>query len=412
MDALDLKPSSEELARGATLLTENRGAYELYLEGRNLVRTKSDVKTLDSAVSLYQQAIQKEPRFALAYAGLADAYLYLYDAKKESAWVQKAQGAAQQAQGLNDDLPEAHIALGSAYMVSGKTAEAILELKRALELAPNSDEVHRRLANAYLASNRPEDAIQAFQRAIDVNPFYWQNYNNLGFAYFQLGQNENALKAYQRVAELAPDKAEGFANLGETYYRMGKWDQAIALLQKAISLRPNPTSYSNIGVAYFYQGKYSDAVKMFEKAVEMSPNDHLQVCNLADAYRALGQKEKAATAYDRAIKLAYDAYQVNPRNAGTLGSLALYNAKKGDLKRARNFIAQARSIDPNSSELIYDEAVISALGGHQAEALRSLREALQKGYPVDEARNDPDMASLRASPEFEKLTKEFTAKAK
>jgi serine/threonine protein kinase/tetratricopeptide (TPR) repeat protein len=412
LDALDLKPTSEEFARTATRLTENSSAYEDYLKGRNLFHTRRDLKAANIAVGLYQQAVRKDSRFALAYAGLADAYLYIFDAKKDSSWVQKAVSAAQQAQALNDDLSEVHISLGSSYVASGKNAEAALEFKRALELAPNSDDVYRRLANVYLISNQPDEALQAYQKAIEVSPFYWLNFDHLGHAYYQLGQNEKALEAYQRVTELAPDKADGFANMGEVYYRMGKWDQAIASLQKAISLEPNSESYSNIGVAYFYQGKYAEAAKMFEKAVEMTPNNDLLVCNLADTYRALGQKDKATAAYDRAIKLAYNAYQVNPRRAGTLGSLGLYNAKKGDLNRARNFIAQARSIDPNDSELIYDEAVISALGGRQDEALKSLREALQKGYPVREARNDPDLASLRASAEFAKLTQESTNKPK
>jgi tetratricopeptide (TPR) repeat protein len=81
---------------------------------------------------------------------------------------------------------------------------------------------------------------------------------------------------------------------------------------------------------------------MFEKAVTLSPNEHLQARNLADAYRALGQRKKATAIYDRAIKLAFEAYQVNPRSANTLGSMALYSAKKENLNRAHNFIARAR----------------------------------------------------------------------
>ena len=409
--ALELKATDEELARGATRLTSDVGAYELYLKGRNLVRTQRDPKTVTAAVNLYEQAISKDNRFALAYAGMADAYLYLYSAKKDSTWVDKALGAAQQGQGLNDELPEVHIALGSVYTITGKTAQAIAELEHAHKLAPNSDEVYRRLANTYLAAGQKDQAIDAYHKAIEVNPYFWQNYANLGIAYFNVGDNERALDAYRHVIELAPDKAGGYSGQGAIYYRQGKWNECIAAFQKAIRIQPNALYYSNLGVAYFYQGHYQEAAKVFEKAVELSPNDHLAVCNLADAYRQLGQRDKAIATYDQAIKLAYDAYKVNPRKADTLGSLALYNAKKGDLNKARDFIARARLIDKDSSELIYNEAVIDALDGKQAKALENLRTAFQKGYPPEEAEKDPELTSLRASTEFQKLIKDFARKS-
>ncbi|HKW97150.1 MAG TPA: protein kinase [Bryobacteraceae bacterium] len=409
-DALALKPTGEEMARSATRLTSDVAAYELYLKGRNLVRTKRDRKTVDAALGLYDQAIKKDNRFALAYAGMADSYLYLFDATKDSTWVDKSLSAAQQAEQLNDDLPEVHISLGSVYNITGKTTEAIAELKRALELAPNSDEVYRRLANAYMAADQKDQAIQAYNDAIKANPYYWQNFGNLAAAYFRLGDNDKALAAYQRVIQLAPDKALGYGGQGAVYYRQGKWTESIASFQQAIKLQPSFRYYSNIGVAYFYMGKYSDAATMFEKAVELEPNDHLTVCNLADAYRQAGQRDKAMAAYDRAIKLAYDAYLVNPRKADTLGSLALYNAKKGDLKKARDFIARARSINKDDTELMYNEALIEALGGQPAEALQSLKQAFEKGYPPEEAQRDPELAKLRTTPGYADLIKQFARK--
>ncbi len=203
--ALELKPSSEELARTTLRPTDNVAAYELYLKGRDILRGKRDVKTAQSAVDLYEQAIQKDPGFALAYAALADATLDMYTFKKDPVWSQKAVAAAEHAQTLNDNLPEVHFALGNVYKLTGKTTEAIVELKHALDLAPNSDEGYRRLANAYLAAGQKEEALQAYQQAIDVNPYYWLNYNQLGQAYLQLGQNQKALDAWHRVVELAPD---------------------------------------------------------------------------------------------------------------------------------------------------------------------------------------------------------------
>jgi len=408
--ALELKPSTEELARTTAHPTENVAAYELYLKGRNIMRGKRDVKGIQAAVDLYQQAIQKDPGFALAYAGLADAALAMYETKKDALWSERALAAAQHAQTLNDNLPEVHFALGNVYRITGKTTEAIVELKRALELAPNSDEGHRRLGNAYLVAGQTNDALKAYQQAIDVNPYYWLNYSRLGAAYFQLGQNQKALDAFHRVVELAPDVSDGYENLGAVYFQTGNWTECIAEFEKSLKIESSESVYSNLGTAYFYLGRREDAVKMFEKSVELNPNDELDMGNLADGYRWTGDKEKAKSTYQRAIALAYKALQVNPRDASTLGSLAAYYAKTGDSKKGLDFIHRARSIDANDNELMYKEAVVEAIAGQQQDALASLRAAFQKGYPVAQAKNDPELKPLEMNPDFGKLLAEFTSR--
>jgi tetratricopeptide (TPR) repeat protein len=226
-------------------------------------------------------------------------------------------------------------------------------------------------------------------------------------AYFQSGDNEKAMEAFRKVTQLEPDNANAYRNIGVVYYREGKWSESVPAFQKALELQPASGVYSNLGVVYLYQGNYAEAIKMFEKAVAMEPNEQLWVGNLADAYRYSGQKDKALSAYDRAIALAYKTFQVNPRNANVLGSLALYYAKKEDPKRALEFIRRARSIDANDNSLIYKQATINALAGKQAEALSGLREAFQKGYAPEEAKNDPELKALSANPEFGKLMTEF-----
>jgi eukaryotic-like serine/threonine-protein kinase len=408
--ALELKPSDEELARNALRPTENVAAYELYLKGRGILRGKRDVKRVQSAVDLYEQAIKKDAAFALAYAGLADASLVMYDLNHDAAWSQKALGAALHAQSLNDELPEVHFALGNAYNDTGKTAEAIVELKHAVALAPNSDEGYRRLGDVYLAAGKEDDAVQAYQRAIEANPYYWLNHNRLGTVYFQLGQNDKAIDAFRRVVELAPDSTLGYNNLGAANFHAGKWNDAIIAWGKALKIQPSSDIYSNLGAAYFYLGHRTDAVTMFQKAVDLSPNDHLAVGNLADGYRWSGDKAKAKATYEQAIALAYKALRVNPQDASTLGYLAFYYAKNGDSKKGIEFIRRARSIDANDNELMYKEAVVNAIAGQQTEALASLRAALQKGYPVEQAKNDPELKILATNPELDKLIAGFERK--
>jgi len=412
VNAMEIKRTNEELARSSIRPTENTGAYDVYLKGQNLVRTAQNVKGYDDAAALFNQAVKLDPRFALAYAGLADAYLRLWNKTNDSSWTQKAMGAAREAQALNDNLPEVHFVLGSVDSETGRANEAVAELRRALQLAPNSDEALRRLGNVYAEDGRQQEAIEAFTKATEVNPYSWMNFRDLGAAYFRFGVNEKALAAFQRIIELEPDRATGYVNVGAVYYRMGRWNECIPLFQKAISLDRNPRYYSNLGTTYFYLGQYNASVQMFEQAVELKPNDVLLRSNLADAYRWSGQRDKAAAAYDQAIAIAYKSYRVNPRDAETLGYLAIDYAKKGDNGQAMEFIRRAREIDPKGNTQMYEEAVIHALAGRTTEALKSLGDALRSGYTVLEARNDPELKSLRERPEFQKLLDEVAAGTK
>jgi len=410
VNALELKPSNEEIARSGAHPTENVKAYDLYLQGRNMLRNSHNATQLREAGTLFEQAIGKDPNFALAYAGLADASLRLYGESKESIWAQKATLAARQADQLSSTLPEVHLALGSVYSTTGKYAQAIAELKRALELAPNSDEAYRRLGDAYALSGQSNDAIGAYQKAVSVNPYFWMNHNALGQAYADTGDTAKALASFQKVTELASDNPIGYSNVGSVYYKEGKWGEAIPQFQKALTFGPNSDTYSNLGTAYFYLRNYPESVKMFEKATEMTPNNEVLFGNLGDAYRWSGHSDKAAAAYDKAISLCFQQLQVNPRSAETMGDLALYYARKGDARNGLQYIQQARSINPGDVQLLYSEALVKALVGKPEDALKSLKLALEKGYSPQEAWNDPELQKLQALPQFSKLVKDYSKK--
>jgi len=406
-DALALKPSNAELARATAHPTQDMEAYDSYLKGRNALRGQQDLKNVHSAIGFFEQALKKDSGFALAYAGVADASLIMYRETKDSSWSAKALGAAQQARALSEDQPEIHLALGSVYRASGRTAEAIVELKRALELAPNSDEAYRRLALAYLASGHSPEAIQAYQKAVELNPYYWVNHNVLGNAYYQLADYGKAAESYRRVIELDPNNPYAYNNLGAVLVQSGKFREAVEPLQKSLQFSPDGQAYSNLGIAYFYLRQYDKAIPAYEKAVELAPRSDMFVGNLAEAYDLVGQKDRAQTTFEQAISLAYKDLQVNPRDAATKGRLALWYGKKGDVRQALKFIAEARAIDPNNVDLVYYQAQAFALANDNANALVALRDAFKKGQPPTIAQAEPDLQSLQKEPGFQSLVREF-----
>jgi tetratricopeptide (TPR) repeat protein len=406
--ALSLKPTEEEQARLGAHPTQDTKAYDLYLQGRNILRNGHTPDTYKQAVGLFDQAIEKDSNFALAYTGLADSSLRMYGETKEGVWAQKATLAAQQAERLSNNLPEVHMSLGSVYSITGKYTEAVSELKRALELSPNSDEAYRNLGDAYSLSGQSDEAIAAFQKAVAANSYYWTNHNALGNAYFNLGDNAKALPEFQKVIEIAPESPMGYEGVGNVYLRQGKWGEALPQYQKALALAPDAPTYSNLGTAYFFLKNYDQATQMYEKAVAMTPNDEQYLGNLGDSYRWSGHSDRAADSYGKAISLAFQQLQVNPRSAAIMGDLGLLYAKKGDAANALQYTNQARAISPDDVQLLYSETQVKTLIGKPEEAMKSLRLALEKGYAAQEAWNDPELQKLQALPQFSQLVKQFT----
>ena len=408
VSALNVKPSNEELARSSARPTDNEDAYDLYLRGRQAYRGRDSIVGAQKAIDFYQSAIQKDQGFALAYTGLADASLYMYNEKKDNIWAEKALGAAQRAEQLKDDLPEVHFSLGSAYQATGKTSQAIAEMKRGLQLAPNSDQGYLRLGNVYLQTGQKDDAIGQFKKAIEVNPYYWVIHRDLGRAYYSIGENEKAIAEFQQVTQLQPENAEGWSNVATADLRMGKLEESIPAYQKSIQLAPTSLAYMDLGYVYTVLKQYPQAIEALEKAVELGPNQEDARGSLADAYRYSGQKEKADATYDKAIALAFHDLQVNPQDAGTMGDLALYYAKRGDAKRAAEYIQRARAIDKRDLALLYNQAIVENLAGKQSEAIATLREALSKGYSVNDTSKDAELQNLQNRPDFQSLIKEFS----
>jgi serine/threonine-protein kinase len=404
--ALQLTLTADEMAKASAHPTERIDAYQSYLHGRNSLRGKPGADVVKGAITDFDKALKADPMFALAYTGIADASLRMYRDTKEATWAQKAVSAAEHASQLASDLPEVNYSLGSVYVATGKTNEAVAVLQNAVNLAPNSDEGYRRLGDALKANGKPKEAIVAYGKAIEINPYYWYNFLVRGNAYNTGGQDDQALYDYNRVIELAPKNAKAYSNIGAVYIRQGKWNEAVPPLKKATDLDPTwMPAWSNLGNAYFYLKNYDESAKYYQKAVDLAPNSSILMGNLAEAYRWKGDKQQADAIYDKAIALAQKEAEVNPRDITTLGSLALFYAKKGSDQLALQYIRRARSIDEKDLSLMYNSAIVNTIGGRPADALKDLKEAVKKGYPVGQIKDDPDFQALANNAEFAALIK-------
>jgi serine/threonine protein kinase/tetratricopeptide (TPR) repeat protein len=401
--------SSEGSFRAGMNPTGSDQAYDHYLKARYAELSQQNPQDLDTAIGLYQDAINIDHTFSLAYAGLARCYLSRFQISKDSKLLQKALAVAQRSVQLDDDSPVAHIVLSEVYKSAKNKEKSLAELNRAAELEPNSEEAYRNLGEAYSASGQSDKAIAAYQKAVATNPYHGLNHIALGKAYFELGNNAKALPEFQKVAELAPDNPMGYGDIGAVHLRQGKWSEAIPPFQKVLSIAPDPATYSNLGTAYFWLKRYDESVKMYEKAVQTANQNEELWGNLGDAYRWQGQAEKARGAYKKAVAIA-KMDDPSAQSASVIGDIGLLYAKMGDQSQAVQYTRMARSKAPSDVQLMYSEGQVYALLDQPSKAIAAYRQAVAKGYARQELWYDPENAKLQSVPEFVKLVKSGTSK--
>jgi tetratricopeptide (TPR) repeat protein len=156
-------------------------------------------------------------------------------------------------------------------------------------------------------------------------------------------------------------------------------------------------------MAYFDMKQFDEAAKNYEKAVKLDDRDYEVWGNLGDAYYWTKNRAKATHAYERAISLAKQKLQVNPRDATLLGYLAVYHAMLASKESASNYVTQALSLTQNDPELLFDAALVHYQLGQTNQALASLEKALKAGFSPTQLHDTPNFASLSTDPRFQKL---------
>lgn len=381
------------------------GASEFYLQGYGYLLRYGPLENAENAIQLFRKAISKDPNYALAWAGLAEATWRKYELTRSQALVAEARDYSRKAVQLDDKLAPVHVALGIVAHGTGDYEGAVREYRRALELDPASAEASRRLAETYEAIGNVSLAEDTYRRAISLRPDYWGGYSSLGVYYLSHGRYSDAEHAFQRVIDLTPDSRIGYELLGATYEQMEKYDQAVRAFEKAASIHPSADTYSNIGTVRFFQHRYTESVVSFEKAAGMDPDNYMVIGNLADAYRWTPEySSKAPRTYRRAIELASRQLRTNPREIKAIISLAVYHAKAGDKQAAISRARQALQLAPANAAVRFQSAIVYEVAGDRTAALGALDSALRAGYSLGEVKREPELTNLRNDPRFGQLT--------
>lgn len=401
---LEIKVQGRERQALESHGTQVARAYDYYLQGRGYLQNYDRVENLDSAVQVFERALALDPRYALAYAGLGDAYWKKYESSREPAWIERSREACQQANRLDSRLSSAHACLGSLYAGTGNYQEAAREFERAVENEPTNDAAFHGLADAYQHLGKPQDAEATYRRAIELRPHYWSNYSWLGAFFYRQARYREAAEMFNQVVALAPDSFLGYSNLGAAYVEQGRYTEAIAVLERSIAIRPIAYGYTNLGNAYFFLRRYEEADRAYEQAVKLSEKESFLWWNLGDGYYwTPGKRNQSVTAYRQAIAIAREELRVNPKDSYAYGVLAICHAMLGEKKPALDALRRELQLSPNNPFSLFQAALVYNQFDQPDEAIDWLRKALAAGYSPSRIRDLPNFDHLRTNPQFPEL---------
>lgn len=336
-EKLRLELTGEEERRVMTSHTEDKNAYQLYLKGR-FYWNKLTEDDLNKSIEYFNESVSSDPKYALAYAGLANSYIILganYLPPQEA--YPKAIFFAKKALELDDTLAEAHYAVAvTEFFYHWNLREAEKELSRALELNHNYGAAYSLRSHLSLAKGQPNDAISQIKRALDNDPLSLTFNANLSYAYYYARQYNRAVEQMRRTLEIEPNASFLYRDIGVTYAHMGMADEALAACQKAIILTgDDPESLAALGVTYALLGKRTEAEWIVNNLTQVGNKKYVQPHSIASIYAAMGRKDQAFAWLDKADKERtsammkinadpiFDKLRSDPRYKALLQRLAL-----------------------------------------------------------------------------------------
>jgi non-specific serine/threonine protein kinase len=305
LQALKLKLAGEPRKRAAKQTTHS-DAYHLYLKGRHYwaKRTPDNTK---KALELYQEAIEKDPNYALAYAGIADCYALLgftpYGTMRPSEACPRAKAAAQKALALDDSLGEAYASLGyCAGTFDWDWPAAEKAFRRSIELAPQSLGLRTWYPFLLVAHGRIEEAIREGQRLIDVDPLSVNAATAFGQALYIARRYDEATAMIDRALEIDPNYPTALTFKGILLHARNQTEQGLLFVEKLPGLFQYPFWMSAIAWFYATLGRRDEAVRILDRLKEIAQRTYISPLVFSNIYYGLGDYEATKREFQRAFE--------------------------------------------------------------------------------------------------------------
>ena len=332
-EKLRLQLTGDEKQRLTKRYTEDAEAYRLYLKGRYHWNKRSP-ESLQKAVEYFRKALDKDPAYSLAYAGLADTYAHLsfFNVVAPREAMPKAKTAAEQGLEIDKDLAEAHVSLGYiSFTYEGDWPAAGKHFEQALTLNPAYSRAHTFYAFYLSSLGRSEEALEVAKRALDLDPASPAVSHSLAVQLYLARKFDRAIEQAYDTLEMDGNFAISYVVLGEVYLSKGMYRDGLSALEKYSALsRRNATSLAFLGYSHARLGERKEALRMIEELKAASQQSFVPALFVALVYAGLEDKDQAFTWLEKAYeerfnRLAYlkvealwDPLRSDPRFADLL----------------------------------------------------------------------------------------------
>ncbi|MDT5059729.1 MAG: eukaryotic-like serine/threonine-protein kinase [Acidobacteriota bacterium] len=316
-EKLRIKLTGEEKKLLVKRYTDNTEAYRLYLKGRFCL-SKMTKEALGNAIKHFQQAIDTDPDYALAYAGLADAYYGLSSNHLPPVEAMpKARAAAEKALEIDDTLAEAHASLGLVKaFYDWDWASAEDEYKRAIELNPGYASTHHWYGWYLALMGRLNEAIAEIKQASELDPLSLEINTDLGLSFLFARQYDRAIEQFEKAMEMDPNFIWAHFFMGWAYEQKGNYEGAVAEFQKARQLDDSPLILAALGHTYVMAGRRDEALRVLAEMKELAERRHVSSYHFAIIHAALGERDEAFEWLEKTYEARSEALvwlKVDPR---------------------------------------------------------------------------------------------------
>ena len=384
-----------ELASLESDPTSSYEAYDFYLQGLDWLERVTTKQYDRFAATLFRQAIDADPGFALAQVGLSDALWIGYHLRNEPSLLDDARRAAERALELQPGLAEAHAALAKVQRNSGEVREAIRSLESVLPDHERRDRVYRELALTFERFDRPEDAESCLRLAAAMGRDDWRNWNALASFLVRRGNYAEAREAFGEAAARAPAEVTWpRQNLVSLDLLEGRFEQAIAGYEAIPGVEEDAGFESNLGTAYFYLERWPEAERHYREAVRLAPDRPVLHRNLGDVLERTGRTEEAREEFRRARDLLAPRIDQDPTDPSLRVDHALMSAKAGECDEAAPRARELGESAPAVARTWHHLAATFALCDHREEALDAARRAIDLGYSLDLMLEEDELRSV------------------
>ncbi len=298
---LQLKLSGESEQKLAKKYTDNTEAYKLYLQGRYYWNKRTE-ENINKAIEQFKSAVDKDPNFALAYAGLADCYgvLPYYGTVISSEYLQQSKANATRAIAIDDSLGEAHISLAIADVGLWNWAEAEKEFSRGLELSPNYSYGHQWYGQYLETHGRYDAALIENKRALDLDPLSLTISSDQAMIHLAKGDADSAIEACKRSIDLDPNWYSAHRWLALSYLQKGRNLEALAEAERSVDLSNRHSSTLGIlGYVLAQTGKRSEALAIAEELKTAFSKRQAKGTDVGWTYLGLNEKEEVFSWLDK-----------------------------------------------------------------------------------------------------------------